>query len=789
MHAAAKAADEAVASSGSVLWALAAGRATSRPQEQQAKDVHDHHDHSHHMAIVLALVQNLGLLAVGKDDIDEDAVKDVIERDDLVGKPVDCNGFAAAPLTAKSIENGAETLAETALLVVEDPGEDALAALEKVYDARSSLAADKAAGMVYYTLPNGGVLDVAGGKGDLAFKLLIHAGVPTTIVDPRPMDVPNMLRHVTRALVHRLAQQIDEDAKDARPLVVLPFPKHIRTWFWYPLSKSMGAAPESYVNDPLQPVPVEASGLEAALQSCSAIVGMHSDQATEAIVDWGLELGKPFAVVPCCVFPNLFPERGNVRKHPEFLRYLVHKDPLRVCREKLSFAGRNDVVFGHRKNEAESTTLPGDTIDSDKSSGSDAFKDSDMPNGEDGDNGKHGDDGNMGDDAKDTEDAECCDEDDQHRSKSSNGCVPSDVDSDQTQFRSTSEVVILPWSPLAMHLQDTGEDDGAVYGSLAQELVLANARGTTRFASNVRFLRVTEEDLLRVARLLRNEMHSLWASSEATIQVEDINQVPQQIRSPKDTEALRMIRANLENLRQGLAGVEAVLWACEEDLIDDCRDTSRVHSLVDELGATWQQFQPDGAKAVQGAMRLAQTLASKRGLSAPAAQGLHWTTDAYGTGVRVNDDKDDDFGSQSSNEPATVEVDDVERAAALSQPFTDVYQGFVEEPRPRRRGPAPLDDPASLEAREAAKVASNMLGELGSVLSHHRSGLAPERVVRTEGKAPSARDTKNAKRRDRVQMETSHDAVPATEAHAVVGELARLLAAMPQRLDDDTQFS
>ena len=38
-------------------------------------------------------------------------------------------------------------------------------------------------------------------------------------------------------------------------------------------------------------------------------MGLHPDQATGAIVDCGLVLNKPWAVVPCCVFPSLFPAR------------------------------------------------------------------------------------------------------------------------------------------------------------------------------------------------------------------------------------------------------------------------------------------------------------------------------------------------------------------------------------------------------------------------------------------------------------------------------------------------
>ena len=55
---------------------------------------------------------------------------------------------------------------------------------------------------------------------------------------------------------------------------------------------------------------VEASpSLMAAVHSSSVIVGLHADASTEAIVDVALKYNKSFAVVPCCVFPNLFKDR------------------------------------------------------------------------------------------------------------------------------------------------------------------------------------------------------------------------------------------------------------------------------------------------------------------------------------------------------------------------------------------------------------------------------------------------------------------------------------------------
>lgn len=87
------------------------------------------------------------------------------------------------------------------------------------------------------------------------------------------------------------------------------------------------------------------------IKSCSILIGMHPDEATEEIVNIALELGKPFAVVPCCVFPHLFHERrnqkgGKVTSYEEFVDYLQEKDPQqRIERTFLPFEGRNQVLF------------------------------------------------------------------------------------------------------------------------------------------------------------------------------------------------------------------------------------------------------------------------------------------------------------------------------------------------------------------------------------------------------------------------------------------------------------
>ena len=97
--------------------------------------------------------------------------------------------------------------------------------------------------------------------------------------------------------------------------------------------------------------------LERALAECSVVLGMHPDQATDAIVDFALERGKPFAVVPCCVYSREFPSRrrpaspenprggGAVTTHAHLVQYLLAKAPGTCRTATLPFGGMNTVVY------------------------------------------------------------------------------------------------------------------------------------------------------------------------------------------------------------------------------------------------------------------------------------------------------------------------------------------------------------------------------------------------------------------------------------------------------------
>ena len=114
----------------------------------------------------------------------------------------------------------------------------------------------------------------------------------------------------------------------------------------------------------LQCPPTVPAALEACriLRECSVAVGMHPDSATESIVDYALAMGKPFAVVPCCVCAVDFPLRVDARRRPvhshaAFVAYLQAKDPQRIRVATLPFGGKNLVVYSLPSNPSQPHTV------------------------------------------------------------------------------------------------------------------------------------------------------------------------------------------------------------------------------------------------------------------------------------------------------------------------------------------------------------------------------------------------------------------------------------------------
>ncbi|KAF4651733.1 hypothetical protein FOL47_000214 [Perkinsus chesapeaki] len=266
-----------------------------------------------------------------------------------------------------------------------------------------------------------GVIDVAGGKGEVGFELKNLNDIEATNVDPRPMDLRKFVKKYEWDIYNRnpLWRKYQTTySKDSEPSQ----PRHIRAFFDPPLTdwaaaisrgeetaanvacveanrawfdehldkakriKWMRQGHEEFCElsnncttddtstddpdlpgrktatkpgavkfkQPATPPPEYDSidDLETALKvlaDASIVVGLHSDQATERIVDFALEAGKPFAVVPCCVYQKCFPDRklsdGRlVNTYDEFIEYLCSKDP-RIQTQQLGFDGRNVAVF------------------------------------------------------------------------------------------------------------------------------------------------------------------------------------------------------------------------------------------------------------------------------------------------------------------------------------------------------------------------------------------------------------------------------------------------------------
>ena len=72
-------------------------------------------------------------------------------------------------------------------------------------------------------------------------------------------------------------------------------------------------------------------------------------QAAEPIIDFAQRTRRPFAMVPCCVYPAEFPHRrlpdGTwVRNYEQLIEYLQSRS-LHVRVATLPFEGRNQVVY------------------------------------------------------------------------------------------------------------------------------------------------------------------------------------------------------------------------------------------------------------------------------------------------------------------------------------------------------------------------------------------------------------------------------------------------------------
>ena len=240
-------------------------------------------------------------------------------------------------------------------------------------------------------MKQGGVLDVAGGKGELAWQLRNLNGVErAVVVDPRPLDVRCFEKRLAYGYYHHNAAFADAKYVDGTASRDAPRrPKHIRALFHADLMCDLARGAEgaeSRLADALdvgrklcwgdkglvrneedeelggdgpeqergcgEPVVEEdergitdAEDVGAALRDAAVVAGMHPDQAAEPLVDYALRMGKAFALTPCCVYSASFTKRKlrdgtPVRTYEQLCEFLLQKHP-DVRQTKLAFEGKN----------------------------------------------------------------------------------------------------------------------------------------------------------------------------------------------------------------------------------------------------------------------------------------------------------------------------------------------------------------------------------------------------------------------------------------------------------------
>lgn len=232
------------------------------------------------------------------------------------------------------------------------------------------------------------VLDVAGGRGDLSGQLVNLHKSDSVVLDPRPLRTARLQRCWAQVVLgihgmhevdigRSLAKAAEEGsippaqlamalavlrpaaenaAMDAAPLAIEALrrmevrwqePRALQAGLTMDLIAALGdeerwicawaeaervcLGHEGSAMTGQSPCSSDALDALAIIRGAKLVVAFHPDQATEPAIDLALALNVPFAVVPCCVFPLMFPERRlngkRVSTYTDFVAYLCQKHP------------------------------------------------------------------------------------------------------------------------------------------------------------------------------------------------------------------------------------------------------------------------------------------------------------------------------------------------------------------------------------------------------------------------------------------------------------------------------
>lgn len=212
-----------------------------------------------------------------------------------------------------------------------------------------------------------GVLDVAGGKGEVSYHLCKNK-IKSIVIDP--MKLKLSANKTKKLITCDDSIEIDQKYQYTESTIMDEWNKECLedyrlTWldidtilekikFGFELSSLLPIIKKNLdtlnLNHQKILFKFDSSLCDSLVQGSSFLVGFHPDQATEDIIDYALKYDKPFAVVPCCVFPSLFPNRkckeGKlVRTFDQFLNYLKAKNPKIQSEIIIELTGPNNICL------------------------------------------------------------------------------------------------------------------------------------------------------------------------------------------------------------------------------------------------------------------------------------------------------------------------------------------------------------------------------------------------------------------------------------------------------------
>mmetsp|Transcript_21652 Transcript_21652/g.40463 ORF Transcript_21652/g.40463 Transcript_21652/m.40463 type:complete len:373 (-) Transcript_21652:116-1234(-) len=189
------------------------------------------------------------------------------------------------------------------------------------------------------------VLDVAGGNGGLCWELTMESEErggarpkTLTVVDPLGICLSRRKAQILHQETLNPKSSVDE-AKDQHNNETIFDPIKLHPRASLDPNAEGGAIARLLANGARQ-LKLEFDDTFCAHQAevwetIDLVTGLHPDEATDAIVRNAVKSCKPFAVVPCCVFPTKFPERKlddvQVRSREQLCAYLATFHPDIKC--------------------------------------------------------------------------------------------------------------------------------------------------------------------------------------------------------------------------------------------------------------------------------------------------------------------------------------------------------------------------------------------------------------------------------------------------------------------------